>query len=77
MNLDKVYKGTYKNLTKPVPVDDLWDMWQRKMPYLLKVYDRNKRMGKTIEAGQQHLLVCCTNFALKSLKIQLFKVQTI
>ncbi len=49
MNLDKVYKGTYKNLTKPVPVDDLWDMWQRKMPYLLKVYDKNKRMGKTME----------------------------
>lgn len=49
MNLDKVYKGTYKNLTKPVPVDDLWDMWQRKMPYLLKVYDRNKRIGKTME----------------------------
>ncbi len=30
-----------------------------------------------VNAGQQHLLVCCTNFALKSLKIQLFKVQTI
>ncbi len=49
MNLDKVYKGTYKNLTKPVPVDDLWDMWQRKMPYLLKVYDKNKRSGKIME----------------------------
>lgn len=46
INLDKVYKGTYKNLNKPVPVEDLWDMWQRKMPYLLRVYDKNKRMGK-------------------------------
>ena len=46
INLDKVYKGTYKNLNKPVPVEDLWDMWQRKMPYLLKVYDKNKRSGK-------------------------------
>ncbi len=49
INLDKVYKGTYKNLTKPVPVEDLWDMWQRKMSYLLKVYDKNKRMGKTLD----------------------------
>lgn len=49
INLDKVYKGTYKNLTKPVPVEDLWDMWERKMPYLLKVYDKNCRSGKTLE----------------------------
>lgn len=49
INLDKVYKGTYKNLKKPVPLEDLWDMWQKKMPYLRKVYDKNKRMGKNIE----------------------------
>lgn len=49
INLDKVYKGTYKNLNKPVPVEDLWDMWQKKMPYLRKVYDKNKRCGKEIE----------------------------
>ncbi len=49
INLNKVYKGTYKNLKRAVPVEDLWDMWQRKMPYLLKIHDRNKRMGKAIE----------------------------
>ena len=49
INLDKVYKGTYKNLNKPVPVEDLWDMWQRKLPYLMKVYDKNVRSGKTME----------------------------
>lgn len=49
INLDKVYKGTYKNLNKPVPVEDLWDMWQKKMPYLRKVNDKNKRYGKEIE----------------------------
>ena len=49
INLDKVYKGTYKNLTKPVPVEDLWDMWKRKMPYLQKVNDKNIRMGKKID----------------------------
>ena len=49
INLDKVYKGTYKNLNKPVPVEDLWDMWQRKLPYLMKVYDKNVRSGKTMD----------------------------
>lgn len=48
-NLEKVYKGEYKNLKKPVPVEDLWDMWQRKLPYLRKIYDKNKRSGKEME----------------------------
>lgn len=55
VNLDKVYKGTYKNLQRPVPVDDLWDMWQKKMPYLLRVHEKNNRQGKTME-GMQHIL---------------------
>lgn len=49
INLDKVYKGTYKNLSKPVPLEDLWDMWQKKMPYLLKLHDKNKRSGKDMD----------------------------
>lgn len=49
INLDKVYKGTYKNLNKPVPVEDLLDMWQQKMDYLNKVADHNRQMGKKIE----------------------------
>lgn len=49
INLDKVYKGTYKNLTKPVPVEDLFDMWKRKMPYLIEIHDKNKRHGKNMD----------------------------
>lgn len=49
INLDKVYKGTYKNLNKPVPVEDLFEMWKRKMQYLQKVYEKNKRNGKEME----------------------------
>lgn len=49
INLDKVYKGTYKNLNKPVPVEDLFDMWQQKMEYLNKVAEQNRQKGKMIE----------------------------
>lgn len=49
INLDKVYKGTYKNLTKPVSVEDLFDMWQQKMNYLNKVAEQNRQKGKNIE----------------------------
>ncbi len=49
INLDKVYKGTYKNLTKPVPVEDLFDMWQQKMNYLNKVAEQNRQKGKKME----------------------------
>lgn len=49
INLDKVYKGTYKNLNKPVPVEDLFDMWQQKMNYLNKVAEQNRHKGKKME----------------------------
>ena len=49
MQLQDVYKGKYKGLNKPVPVEDLWDMWKRKMPKLLQIYDKNKRMGKDMD----------------------------
>lgn len=51
INLDKVYKGTYRNLNKPVPVEDLWDMWRKKMSFLRKVHEFNTRKGKKIEGA--------------------------
>lgn len=42
----EIEKGEYKNLTRPVPFEDLQDMWQRKMPYLKKVHFRNQCAGK-------------------------------
>ena len=30
IKMDSVYKGTYKNLNRPVPPEDLLDMWKQK-----------------------------------------------
>lgn len=49
INLNKISKGEYKGLKKPVAWADLLDMWQRKMPYLEKVNLRNEMNGKHIE----------------------------
>ena len=46
-----MYKGTYKNLNKPVPVEDLWDMWRKKMSFLRKVHEFNTCKGKKIEGA--------------------------
>lgn len=51
INLDKVYKGTYKNLNKPVQVEDLWDMWRKKISFLRKVHEYNTKKGKKIEGA--------------------------
>lgn len=51
--LEQVYDGTYKDLSRPIPIEDLYDMWQRKMPYLLQTYDSNVRKGKNIEGTQR------------------------
>lgn len=48
INLDKIYNGTYKNLSIPIPPEELLDMWKRKMDYLNKTADKNSRMGKEI-----------------------------
>ena len=53
INLDKIYKGEYKNLKEPVPVEDLFDMWQKKMDYLNKTYTYNKEHGKDMQGVQR------------------------
>lgn len=47
--LCKIYQGTYKNLTKPIPPEDLLDMWNQKIEMLNKIADKNKRMGNEIK----------------------------
>lgn len=44
--INEIEKGEYKNLIKPIPFEDLQDMWQRKLPYLKKVHFRNQCAGK-------------------------------
>jgi hypothetical protein len=46
--LCKVYNGTYKNLTKPIPPEDLLDMWTQKIDSLNKIAERNRKSGNEI-----------------------------
>lgn len=55
VNLDKVYKGTYKNLNKPIPVEELFDMWQRKIDYLNQLATYNESIGKTMTSAERVL----------------------
>lgn len=55
VNLDKVYKGTYKNLNKPIPVEELFDMWQRKIDYLNQLAAYNESIGKTMTSAERVL----------------------
>lgn len=43
-----IYKGTYKNLNRPVPPEDLLDMWKQKKKYLLRQAENNRKKGKDI-----------------------------
>ena len=46
-NLAKIYNGTYsKNLKEPISVEDLSDMWHKKMDFLNKTYEYNMQHGK-------------------------------
>ena len=51
--MTSVYKGTYKNLNRPVPPEDLLDMWKQKKKYLLRQAEYNKKKGKDITGISQ------------------------
>ena len=48
VKMDSIYKGTMKNLSKPVPPEDLFDMWKQKKNYLDKVAEQNRKKGNEI-----------------------------
>ena len=48
VKMDSIYKGTMKNLSKPVPPEDLLDMWKQKKNYLDKVAEQNRKKGNEI-----------------------------
>lgn len=53
-NLAKIYNGTYsKNLKEPIPVEDLSDMWHKKMDFLNKTYEYNMQHGKEMYGTQR------------------------
>ena len=54
VNLAKIYNGTYsKNLKEPIPVEDLSDMWHKKMDFLNKTYEYNMQHGKEMYGIQR------------------------
>lgn len=48
VKMDSIYKGTMKNLSNPVPPEDLLDMWKQKKNYLDKVAEQNRKKGNEI-----------------------------
>lgn len=48
IKMESVYKGTMKNLNKPVSPEDLLDMWKQKRNYLDKVAEQNRKKGNEI-----------------------------
>lgn len=48
IKMSSVYDGTFKNLNRPVPPEDLLDMWKQKKNYLNKVSEQNQKKGMEI-----------------------------
>lgn len=53
--LNSIYKGTYKNLEKPIPANHLLDMWKRRQKKLDRIYKNNILKGK--ELNGENLLI--------------------
>lgn len=48
IKMDSIYKGEMRGLSKPVPPEDLLDMWKQKRNYLDKVAEKNRKKGNEI-----------------------------
>ena len=46
--LSNVFNGTYKGLSRPVPPEDLLDMWKQKREFLLRKAEEQRRRDKDI-----------------------------
>ena len=49
IKINEVITGTRKGLMRPIPVEDLFDMWKRSMPKLEKINAQNLAVGKNIQ----------------------------
>lgn len=46
IKMAEIFNGNYKNVTAPIPPEDLLDMWKQKKNTLLKMADNNIKKGK-------------------------------
>lgn len=53
--LEGVLQGTYKNLKRVIPLDDLWELWQKSTTELRKIHENKKRQGDEISLSSQPL----------------------
>ena len=47
--LESIYNGSYKGLSQAIPIEDLFDAWQRKIDYLNNQYVYNLGHGKKMD----------------------------
>lgn len=48
MKFSQVFNGEYKGLNRPVPPEDLLDMWKQKREFLLKNAEKQRKIDKNI-----------------------------
>ena len=53
--LEGVLQGTYKNLKRAIPLDDLWELWKKSITELRKIHENKKRQGDEISLSSQPL----------------------
>jgi hypothetical protein len=46
---EEIFNGTWKDITRKIPPEDLWDMWYRKWDFLEKTYIYNKSHNKDMD----------------------------
>ena len=51
--LDAIYSGTFKGMNVSISPEELLDMWIRQKKYLVKVHEKNLKLGKDMTESQK------------------------
>ena len=58
----QIDEGTFYKITKPIPVEDILDMWQQKLPYFKKLHIKKNMREDSVNTLYYDLAILCSKY---------------
>ncbi len=58
----QIDEGTFYKITKPIPIEDILDMWQQKLPYLKKIHIKKNMKENVVNTLYYDLTILCNKY---------------
>jgi len=58
----QIDEGTFYKITKPIPIEDILDMWQQKLPYFKKLHIKKNMKEDAVNTLYYDLAILCSKY---------------